>query len=186
MPRKKLSPKAAVQALKKIKVLILDVDGVMTDATIFYTEPAGFTARYSVLDGFGIRQLLRSGIEVCVISAATFMSHRKRAESLGIRHAYFGDENKLHAYETIRRDLKVTEEECAYMGDELFDIPVLETAGFAAVPPHAPDVVKNAAHFVTKKPGGGGAVREICDMILLAHAAPKHPAPKKPKKKAKR
>lgn len=169
--RKKLSYNAAVKALAKIKVLILDVDGVMTDTKIFYTEGTGWGAFYSVLDGFGIRLLLRNGIEVCMISAGNFTSHRKRAEHLGIRHAYFGDENKLHAYETIRHDLKVSEEECAYMGDELFDIPILELAGFAATPPHSPPVVKAAAHYVTKNPGGGGAVREICDMILLSRQA---------------
>ncbi len=165
-PRQKLSVSAAVKALKKIKVLILDVDGILTDTKIFYAEPEGWGAHYSVIDGFGIKLLLRSGIEVCFISAATFTSHRKRAESLGIRHAYFGDENKLHAYETIRRDLNVKESECAYMGDELFDIPVLQTAGFAATVPHAPEVVKKAVNYVTKRPGGSGAVREVCDMIL--------------------
>lgn len=172
-PRKKLSPAAAIKALRKIKVLILDIDGVLTDGTIFYTEPVGWGANYSVIDGFGIRLLMRNGIDVCVISAATFESHRKRAEQLGIRHAYFGDENKLHAYETIRRDLKVKEEECAYMGDELFDIPVLETAGFAATPPHSPQVVKDAAQYVTKRVGGSGAVREICDLILLSRQGAK-------------
>lgn len=165
-PRKKLNESAAIKALKKIKVLILDVDGVLTDTKIFYSEPSGWGAHYSVIDGFGIKLLMRNGIEVCFISAATFTSHRKRAESLGIRHAYFGDENKLHAYETIRRDLNVQESECAYMGDELFDIPVLETAGFGIAPPHAPEIVQRSVHYVTKKPGGSGAVREVCDLIL--------------------
>jgi 3-deoxy-D-manno-octulosonate 8-phosphate phosphatase (KDO 8-P phosphatase) len=171
-PRRKLTASGAVKALKNIKVLILDVDGVMTDTRIFHVEGTGWGAFYSVLDGFGIRQLMKLGIEVCVISAGTFNSHRERAKLLGIRHAYFGDENKLHAYETIRRDLGVEEKHCAYMGDELFDIPVLETAGFAATPPHAPAIVKRAAHYVTKKQGGHGAVREICDLILAAKASP--------------
>ncbi|MGZ3662471.1 MAG: KdsC family phosphatase, partial [Bdellovibrionota bacterium] len=127
----------------------------------------------SVTDGFGIKLLMRNGIEVCFISAGNFTSHRKRAEILGIRHAYFGDEDKLHAYETIRKDLKVTEDECAYMGDELFDIPVLLTAGFAAPPPPRPAEVKAAAHYVTKKDGGMGAVREVCDLILKSQGLTK-------------
>ena len=97
--RKKLSPKNALKALKKTKALILDIDGVLTDGRVFYVEGTGFGAFYSVIDGFGMRLLLRNGIEVCVISAGNFESHRKRAELLGIRHAYFGDENKLKAYQ---------------------------------------------------------------------------------------
>lgn len=166
--RKKLTPKSAAKALKKTKALILDIDGVLTDSRVFYVEGTGFGAFYSVIDGFGIKLLLRHGIEVCVISAGNFESHRKRAEILGIRHAYFGDESKLKAYEAIRRDLGVKEEECAYMGDELFDIPVLERAGFAATPPHAPAAVKKACDYVTKREGGAGAVREVCDLILEA------------------
>lgn len=166
--RKKLSPKATLKALKKIKALILDIDGVLTDSRVFYVEGTGFGAVYSVIDGFGIKLLMRNGIEVCLISAGTFESHRKRAEILGIRHAFFGDENKLHAYEAIRASLRLEEEECAFVGDELFDIPVLERAGFAATPPHAPAVVKKACDYVTKKEGGHGAVRELCDLILEA------------------
>ena len=142
--RKKLTRKSAILALKKIKVLILDVDGVLTDGRIFYSEGSGWGAFYNVFDGFGIRQLQKHGIEVCFISGGNFESHRKRAEALRIRHAYFGDENKLHAYEAIRKDLGVEEHECAYMGDEIFDIPVLETAGFAATPPHSPERVKRS------------------------------------------
>lgn len=166
--RKKLTPKAAVKALKKIKVLILDVDGVLTDTQVFYVEGTGWGARYCVLDGFGIRTLLRNDIEVCFISAGTFLSHRKRAELLGVRHAYFGDENKLHAFDKICQDLRVTPQECAYMGDELFDIPVLRRAGFAATPPHSAAAVKKQVDYVTKVEGGYGAVREVCDLLLEA------------------
>ena len=166
--RKRLTRAAAVKALRGIKALLLDIDGVLTDTTVFYVEGTGWGAHYSVIDGFGIKALMRQGIEVCFISAGNFASHRKRAETLGVRHAYFGDEDKLRVYETIRRDLGVTEEECAYMGDELFDIPVLRTAGFAAAPPHALDPVKRAVHYVTRRQGGAGAVRELCDMILEA------------------
>jgi 3-deoxy-D-manno-octulosonate 8-phosphate phosphatase (KDO 8-P phosphatase) len=171
--RKKLAGKALQAVLKKIKVLILDVDGVMTDGKIFYTEGTGWGATYSVFDGFGIKLLMRAGIEVCVISGGAFTSHRKRAESLGIKHAYFGDENKLHAFAVIQKDLNATDEECAYIGDELFDIPVLERVAFAATPPHAPEAVKKNVHYVTKRPGGSGAVRELCELILAAQPSRK-------------
>ncbi len=164
--RKKLSGSGLAKALRGIKVLILDIDGVLTDGRIFYTEPAGWGASYSVVDGFGIKLLLRNGIHVCFISAGNFLSHKKRAEILGIQHAYFGDENKLHALDKILKDLGVKQAECAYVGDELFDIPVLERVGFSAAPPHSTKKVLDVVHYVTKKPGGDGAVREICDAIL--------------------
>lgn len=186
-PRKKLTGRALQAALKKIKVLILDVDGVMTDGKIFYVEGTGWGATYSVIDGFGIKLLMRAGFEVCVISGGAFTSHKKRAEILGIKHAYFGDENKLHAFAKIQQDLGVTEAECAYIGDELFDIPVLEKVAFAATPPHAPAQVKNVAHYITKKTGGNGAVRELCEMLLDASPSVSPAAPPtkaaKPKKK---
>lgn len=164
--RPKVSPQGLEKALRGIKVLILDIDGVLTDCRVFYTEPAGFGAAYSVIDGFGIKLLLRNGIEVCFLSAGNFLSHKKRAEILGIRHAYFGDENKIHGFEKICRDLAVKPEECAYIADELFDLPVLERVGFSACPPHATRKVLERVHYVTRKPGGNGAVREICDAIL--------------------
>lgn len=170
-PRKKLTGRAQIAALRKVKAVILDIDGVLTDGTIFYVEGTGWGARYSVIDGFGIKLLQRAGFEVCVISGGSFTSHKKRAESLGIKHAYFGDENKLHAFDTILRDLIVTADQCAYIGDELFDIPVLERVGFAATPPHAPAAVKAKVHYVTKKAGGFGAARELCDLILAAHTS---------------
>lgn len=168
--RSKLKGAALLKALKKVKVLILDVDGVMTDGRIFWQDDIGWGAMYSVIDGFGIRCLMKAGLEVCVISGGSFVSHKKRAEILGIKHAYFGDENKLHAFAKIKKDLGVTDAECAYIGDELFDIPVLERVAFAATPPHAPAAVKKAVHYVTKKEGGFGCVRELTDMILEARS----------------
>lgn len=164
--RKKLSGKALLKALAKVKVLILDIDGVLTDGRIFWTEQTGWGAFYSVFDGFGIRTLMKSGIEVCVISGGSFASHKERAKILGIKHAYFGDEDKIHAYEKIKADLGVKDSDCAYMADELFDIPVLAKVGFAATLPHAPKKVLDLAHYVAKRPAGNGAVREVIDLIL--------------------
>jgi 3-deoxy-D-manno-octulosonate 8-phosphate phosphatase (KDO 8-P phosphatase) len=164
--KRKLSGKALSAALSKIKALILDIDGVMTDGRIFYLEGQGWGAMYSVIDGFGIRTLQKSGIIVCVISGGAFTSHKKRAEVLGIQHAYFGNEDKIVPYEKIKADLRVSDEECAYVGDELFDLPVLRNAGFSATPPHAPKEVKDSVHYITRKEGGFGCVREITDLLL--------------------
>lgn len=165
---KKLSGKALTKKLQKIKLLILDIDGVMTDGRIFWSENIGWGAHYSVIDGFGIRCLMKAGVEVAVISGGSFVSHKKRAEVLKIQHAYFGDENKIPPYEKIKKELGLSDDECAFVADELFDLPVLEKVGFAATPPHAPAQVKKIAHYVTKKTGGFGAVREITDLILEA------------------
>lgn len=181
---KKLSGKSLQKVASKIKAVIFDIDGVMTDGRIFFVEGTGWGAMYSVIDGFGIRRLQRAGIEVGVISGGAFTSHKKRAESLHIKHAYFGNEDKIESFEKICREVGVSASEVAYIGDELFDIPVLERVGLAATPPHAPQEVKDKVHYVTKKPGGFGAVREFADIILNAHAGAK-PLPKPEKKKGK-
>ncbi len=152
--------------LKKIRCLILDVDGVMTDARIIWIEGAGWTAFYNVRDGFGMRQLMKNGIQVGMISGGAFNSHKERAKVLGVQHAFFGNEDKLEAYATIKNDLGLKDEQIAYVGDELFDMPVLAKVGFAATVPEAPDAVKKICHYVTKNSGGHGAVREICNFLL--------------------
>lgn len=166
--RKKLTGKPLLTALAKIKVLILDIDGVMTDGRIFWADGTGWGAFYSVLDGFGIRSLMKAGVEVCMISGGGFTSHKKRAEILGVKHAYFGNEDKIASYEKIKSDLGVTDDDCAYMADELFDIPVLERVAFAATLPHAPEAVRALAHYIPKRPAGNGAVRELTDLILAS------------------
>ena len=165
MKAKRISPKELRIRINALKLLVLDMDGVMTDGTVFYVENSGWTASYSVFDGFGIRRLLRKGVEVAFISGGTFISHKKRAELLGVKHAYFGSEDKVPSFEKILKDLRVKPSEAAYMGDELFDIPVLRLAGVAACPPHSPPEVKRECVLVTKRQGGYGAVREICDLI---------------------
>lgn len=155
--------------LKKIKCLILDIDGVMTDARILWIEGSGWTAMYNVRDGFGMRLLMKNGFTVGMISGGAFNSHKERAKVLGVTHAYFGDEDKTHAYNKVKSDTGFSDEQIAYVGDELFDIPVLEQVGFAVTVPEAPASVKKRCDYVTKRSGGHGAVREICDLILAAH-----------------
>jgi 3-deoxy-D-manno-octulosonate 8-phosphate phosphatase (KDO 8-P phosphatase) len=159
-----------VKSLAQIKLVIFDIDGVMTDGKIFWSENLGWGAFYSVIDGFGIRLLMKAGIKVAVISGGNFVSHKERAKVLGIQDAYFGNEDKTPAYEELKKKFSVGDKECAYIADELFDLPLLEKVGFAVCPPHAPPPLRKVAHYITKSPGGGGCVRELADLILEARS----------------
>ena len=161
-----MAPAKLKSRLKKIKLLLLDIDGVLTDGRILWIEGTGWTSFYSVKDGFGIKRLMKAGIEVGLISGGNFPSMRKRAEVLGLKHVYLGDENKIVPYEKIKAEFKLKDEEIAFVGDEIFDLPVLEKVGFSATVPNAPAEVKSSVHYITKTAGGFGAVREITDLIL--------------------
>lgn len=151
--------------IKKIKMLILDVDGVMTDGRIWWIEGTGWTRAFSIKDGYGLKILMQAGFDVAVISGGDSKSVRERAKFLGIKHVYLGDENKMIALEKIIKATGLQANEMAFVGDELFDIPVLKAVGFSATVPHAVNEVKEIVHYITEEPGGFGAVREIADLI---------------------
>lgn len=154
--------------LRKIKLLILDVDGVMTDGRIFWLEGHGWTRHFHIKDGYGLKVLMKCGIQVAVISGGDSRDVRTRMEYLKISHVFLGDEDKIKALEKIRDATQLGYEQMAFMGDDLFDIPVLERVGFSATVPHAVDPVKARVHYVTETPGGWGAVREVADAIRRA------------------
>lgn len=154
--------------LKKIQILILDVDGVMTDGRLFWLEGHGFTRFFHVRDGYGLKLLMKAGIQVAVISGGDSKDVRTRVEFLKIPHVFLGDEDKLKALEKIQQATGLTHEQMAFMGDDLFDIPVLERVGFSAAVPHAVEAVKARVNYVTEAAGGWGAVREVADAIRKA------------------
>ncbi len=165
----KLLETADIQArLKKIKLFILDVDGVMTDGRVFWLEEHGWTRHFHVKDGYGLKLLMKNGIQCAVISGGDSKDVRTRMEFLKIAHIFLGDEDKLTALNKIIASTGLPTEQMAFMGDELFDIPVMEKVGFSATVPHAVDPVKARAHYVTETPGGWGAVREVADAIRKA------------------
>lgn len=153
------------EKLKLIKMLILDIDGVMTDGHIIWIEKQGWARKFSVKDGFGIQLLLRNGVDVAVISAADNPDVRARMEKLGIQHFYFGSEDKLKAFEDLLKKTGLKAEQTAYIGDELFDIPVLERVGFSATVLNAMPEVKRRVDYIISTPAGEGAVREIVEAI---------------------
>jgi len=151
--------------LKKIKILILDVDGIMTDGRIFWLDGHGWTRNFHVRDGYGLKLLMKAGIQVAIISGGDSKDVRTRMEFLKIPHVFLGDEDKLKALEKITTATKFSHEQMAFMGDDIYDIPVLERVGFAATVATAVMSVKERVHYVTQADGGWGAVREVADAI---------------------
>ncbi len=154
--------------LKKIKLLILDVDGVMTDGRVFWLNGHGWTRYFHIKDGHGLKILMKYGIQVAVISGGDSQDVRTRMEFLNIKHVFLGDEDKLIALNKIIQSTGITLDQMAFMGDDLFDIPIIERVGFSATVPHAVDPVKSRVHYVTESSGGWGAVREVADAIRKA------------------
>lgn len=159
-----------VARAKKIKILLMDVDGVLTDGKMYYLPgPEGRMIEFKAfhaLDGIGLRLLNQFGILTGVITGHESPGTEGRARVLGMSYAYQGFLSKLAPLEDILGDAGLTLENTAYIGDDWTDIPVLKRAGLAFAPSNALPEVKRAAHFVTKKSGGEGAVREACDFIL--------------------
>jgi len=151
---------------KKILLLLLDVDGVLTDGRIIIDDRGVETKQFHVRDGQGISLLMRAGIEVGLITARSSPSVRHRAKELGIRLARQGVRDKLVAYEEIKRRQGLGDSQIAYVGDDVLDIPLLRTAGFAvSVADGAPEL-RSAVDWVTAAAGGQGAVREVAELLL--------------------
>jgi 3-deoxy-D-manno-octulosonate 8-phosphate phosphatase (KDO 8-P phosphatase) len=161
-----LSSSALKKRLKKIKMLVLDVDGVMTDAKLFFVPNWGWTRLYSVRDGIGIRLLVKKGFQVAVITAGQSQDVVERVKLLGIQHAYYGNEDKLAEYEKLLAVTGLKDEQVAYIGDDWPDLPILKRVGFGATVPDAIERVKQAAHYITQVRGGDGATREVTEAIL--------------------
>lgn len=157
-----------LQKAKQIKLLILDVDGVLTDGKIFMLPDGETMVAFHVHDGSGIKNLQAMGIIVAVISGRNTKSIRHRLEQLDIKHSFLGVENKLIALNTLITEFKLTSEQIAYIGDDVADISVMEKVGFSITVPNAIESVKTIAHHCTQKTGGNGAVREVCDLIQYA------------------
>lgn len=169
MSSKKLYSESIQKKLKKIKIVFLDVDGVLTDGRIFYLEPQGWTRAFHVKDGYAIKLLLRSNFPVAILSAGESKDLKVRAEFLGIPHVSMGKEDKVTGYERVLAETGLKDSEALYIADELFDLPILKRVGFAATVPDAPDAVKKEVDYVTETEGGWGAVREVIDALRKAH-----------------
>jgi 3-deoxy-D-manno-octulosonate 8-phosphate phosphatase (KDO 8-P phosphatase) len=155
-----------IEKLQQIKLLLLDIDGILTDGRAMWIEGTGWTSNYSIKDGLGMKLLQEAGIPIGLISGRSAKSMQERAKDLKIQHVHLGIENKLTAFEEIKKKLGCSDKEIAYMGDDLIDLPVLKKVGFAATVPTAAAEVKAIVHYITQEAAGFGAVREVCDLIL--------------------
>lgn len=156
------------QKLKSIKLLILDVDGVLTDGRVIYTDSGEEIKRFDVRDGHGLKLLMRSGIEVILLTGRESKVVLHRARDLGIEHVYQKALNKNEVYKEILAKWNLEDKEVGFVGDDLIDLPVLRKVGFAAAVPDAVPEVKETVDYITTKKGGEGAVREICELLLKA------------------
>ena len=154
--------------LKHIRLLLLDVDGVMTDGGIIYDGSGLETKRFNVKDGHGIKMLQRHGVEVGIITGRTSRCLELRAKNLGIELLYQGVHDKARAFAELVAARSLTPVATAYMGDDVVDLPVLLRCGLALSVPDAPLLVKQHADYVTRARGGHGAAREICELIMHA------------------
>lgn len=154
-------------AAKRVKLLILDVDGVLTNGELFFFEGGEYKAFHS-RDGLGIALLVREGIELAIISGNKSEAVQRRFKKFGLTHVYQGVEDKHVVYQQIKNELNLNDNEVAYMGDDLIDLPVMSRVGLATAVADADDFVKQHAHWVSRYNGGQGAVRELCELILSA------------------
>lgn len=157
------------EKLKKIKFLILDVDGVLTDGSIVYSSKGEEIKTFNVHDGYGIEMLRQNGIPVGIITGRISSIVEKRAQDLKIEDLVQGTIDKIPAAEKFAQKYNLSFDEIAFIGDDLFDIPLLQKVGFSAAPKNARREVKRIVDYVTTNEGGKGAVREVIDMILEAN-----------------
>jgi 3-deoxy-D-manno-octulosonate 8-phosphate phosphatase (KDO 8-P phosphatase) len=160
--------KRLIARAHRIRLAIFDVDGVLTDGTVYHSERGEEIKAFNILDGLGLKLLAASGIATALLSGRKSKIVALRAKEIGISHVLQGAEDKLDTYHHLLRKLKLAEEETSFMGDDLPDLPVLRRCGLAFSVPNAPELVRSHVHLVTRTPGGQGAVREACEFLLQA------------------
>ncbi|MGB6054476.1 MAG: HAD family hydrolase [Burkholderiaceae bacterium] len=161
-------PAAVAARAAGLRLMIFDVDGVLTDGRLYYSPDGEGMKVFHVLDGQGIKLLQQSGVAAAIISARQSPVLARRAADLGIAHLQQGVHDKRTAFEQLLEKTGLAAHQCGFIGDDVIDLPILLRAGFAASVPDAHIEVRQRVHYVTQAAGGHGAAREICDLILRA------------------
>lgn len=152
----------------KIKLLILDVDGVLTDGTIYLTESGEEYKAFNSKDGIGLKTLIKSGVEVAIISGRKSAAVEHRLQPLGVQYIHQGHDDKTHKYNELKDKLNLRDEEIAYIGDDLPDLPPIKKSGLGIVVADGNYFAREHADWITTNSGGKGAVREVCEHIMRA------------------
>ena len=157
-----------LERARAVRVMIFDVDGVLTDGRLYYNDAGEEMKAFSTVDGQGIRMLKESGVEIAILTARRSELVAHRARNLGIAHVIQGAHDKRVAFLDLAASLGVDARACGYMGDDVVDLPVLTRCGFAATTCEAPEIIRRRVHFIASQPAGAGAVREVCESLLRA------------------
>ncbi|HAT30218.1 MAG TPA: phenylphosphate carboxylase subunit delta [Janthinobacterium sp.] len=152
----------------RVKLMIFDVDGVLTDGSLHFGPDGEMMKTFNVHDGLGIKLLQESGVQTSIISARRSPIVTRRASDLGIGHVHQGGHDKLTPFLALLQSTGLSAEQCGFIGDDVVDLPILSRVGFAVGVPNGSLEVRRRAHFITAAAGGRGAVREVCELLLRA------------------
>ncbi|GIZ53439.1 KdsC family phosphatase [Noviherbaspirillum aridicola] len=158
----------AASRAARVRLMIFDVDGILTDGSLHYGADGELIKTFNVLDGHGIKLLQRSGVATAIISARKSEIVARRAADLGIMHLFQGAHDKRQAFEQLLAQAGVGADACGFVGDDVIDLPILTRVAFAASVPNGHPEVRSRVHYVTQAGGGRGAARELCDFIMRA------------------
>ncbi|MCX7891192.1 MAG: HAD-IIIA family hydrolase [Burkholderiales bacterium] len=152
----------------RVRLMIFDVDGVLTDGTLYYSASGEELKAFNIRDGQGMKMLAGTGVRLAIVSGRRSAALARRAADLGVDLLYQGIEDKLAAFDELTARLALAPEACGFLGDDLIDLPVLARCGFAAAVADAAPEIRARAHYVTAAPGGRGAARETCELVMRA------------------
>lgn len=161
--------KTLTSRLKKIKLLVSDVDGVLTDGGAYYSDNGLHLKKFNIRDGMGMVLLRKAGYKLAIVTTEKTKLVELRAQRIGVDDLAQGIVSKVEAVEELMKKYSLTWEEVAFIGDDINDLPVLKKVGFAACPADGTVINRKAAHYVTEADGGHGCVREVCDLLLALH-----------------
>jgi 3-deoxy-D-manno-octulosonate 8-phosphate phosphatase (KDO 8-P phosphatase) len=161
----------AIARAARVRLMIFDVDGVLTDGSLHFGPDGEVMKTFNVLDGHGMKLLQGAGVATAIISARQSPIVLRRAADLGIAHVMQGIHDKKEAFEELLRGTQTDAQHCGFVGDDVIDLPILTRVGFAASVPNGHAEVRSRVHYVTQAGGGRGAARELCDFILRAQGA---------------
>lgn len=163
-----MSDDAPKNPLSRVRLVAFDVDGVFTDGRFYLSDDGTETKAFCTQDGFGIRQLIKTGIAVAVISGRHSVAVERRMEELGVRHVVLGCSDKTAAFDDLAAELNISAEDSVFVGDDIPDLPLLSKVGYAIAVANSVSAIREYCDYTTSRAGGDGAVREVCELVLAA------------------